>query len=46
MKVLVVDDTTSERMLLTSLLEQMGHQAIAAADGEKALPLYMSPNPQ
>ncbi|APH73557.1 MULTISPECIES: response regulator [Aquibium] len=43
LKILVVDDTTTSRMLLRDALETIGFRNIAvAADGEQAMQLMMS----
>ncbi len=45
MKVLIVDDTKTERMILTSYLEKMGHTVVSAEDGKQAVSLYLSESP-
>jgi len=35
--ILIIDDSTSERMLLKARLQQLGHQVMEAADGSQAL---------
>lgn len=43
LKVLVVDDTTTSRMLISGALQEMGiRQITLAADGEQALKVMMS----
>ena len=42
MKVLLVDDAKTERMIISSYLEDMGHDVIVAEDGKKAIALYHS----
>ena len=39
--VLVIDDSPSHRLLMTSLLEQEGYRAVAAQDGEAGV-LYVA----
>lgn len=36
-KILVVDDSPSQRMLLSAVLEQEGHKVVTACDGEEAV---------
>lgn len=46
LKILVVDDTTTSRMLLRDALETIGFRNIAvAADGEQAMQMMMSATP-
>lgn len=44
-KILVVDDSASQRMLVGALLTQEGHQVIMACDGEEAVRLSKSALP-
>lgn len=37
MKILIVDDITSERMVLSLYLKQLGHEVVEATDGIHAL---------
>lgn len=39
-KVLVVDDSAFMRMRCATLLRELGHEAVEAADGEQALELF------
>ncbi|MCK5652079.1 MAG: response regulator [Gemmatimonadetes bacterium] len=39
-RILIVDDEISDRILKYSILEDAGHELIAAADGRAALSLY------
>jgi len=45
MKVLLVDDTLTERLILTSYLEQMGHTVVMAENGKQAVLLYHEEKP-
>lgn len=36
-KILVVDDSPSQRMLLSAVLEKAGHRVVLACDGEEAV---------
>jgi diguanylate cyclase (GGDEF)-like protein len=45
MKVLLVDDTKTERLILTSYLEKMGHAVVSAENGKLAVYLYHSEKP-
>jgi adenylate cyclase len=45
-KIMVVDDSTSERSLLARLLRNEGHQVVLAGGGEEALQLLHSTNPE
>jgi twitching motility two-component system response regulator PilH len=36
-KILVVDDSATQRMIVGALLSQQGHQVILACDGEEAI---------
>ena len=40
MKILVVDDTRTERMIMTSYLEKLGHEVIVCTDGKAAIDAY------
>jgi two-component system, cell cycle response regulator len=40
MRVLIADDDTVTRLVLTKLLDQLGHECLAARDGEQAWELY------
>jgi two-component system, OmpR family, response regulator len=43
-KALIVDDTKSIRLLLTTCLETMNYEVLSAANGEEALKLFQSNN--
>ena len=45
MKVLLVDDTKTERLIISSYLEKMGHSVVTAEDGKQAVSLYHSEMP-
>lgn len=45
MKILVVDDSLSERMFLMARLDRLGHEVIGAADGLEALALFRTHAP-
>jgi len=45
MKVLLVDDTKTERLILSSFLEKMGHTVVAAENGKQAVQLYHDEKP-
>lgn len=46
LKILVVDDTTTSRMLVNNSLQEIGFKNILmAADGEEALKIMLSPTP-
>ena len=45
MKVLLVDDTKTERLIMTSYLEKMGHSVVAAENGKQAVSMYHSEAP-
>lgn len=45
MKILIVDDSTTIRAALKSLVERMGHSATEAENGEEALQLYRRERP-
>lgn len=40
MKILLVDDTVTERMIMTALLKNLGHEVICAENGQQAVGLY------
>lgn len=46
MKVLVVDDTAATRLVLCALLQRAGYEAIAAADADEAVRLFVAEAPQ
>ena len=45
MKVLIAEDDPGARLLLESALERLGHEILAAEDGEEALRLYLAERP-
>lgn len=45
MKILVVDDIETNRMLLSSLLSSEGHEIIEACDGKEAINLFLEEKP-
>jgi len=45
MKVLLVDDTKTERLILSSFLEKMGHTVVIAENGKLAVELYHTEKP-
>ncbi|RDH84528.1 MAG: diguanylate cyclase response regulator [endosymbiont of Galathealinum brachiosum] len=45
MKVLLVDDTKTERLIISSYLEKMGHSVVVAENGKQAVSLYHSEKP-
>jgi len=45
MKVLLVDDTKTERLIIASYLEKMGHTVIVAENGKQAVSLYHEDKP-
>jgi len=45
MKILVVDDSLSERMFLMARLDRLGHEVVGAADGLEALSLFRIHSP-
>jgi len=45
MKILIVDDSATIRAGMRSLVEKMGHSAIEADDGDKALSMYLRDRP-
>jgi len=45
MKILVVDDTKSERLILTHYLEELGHDIICGENGQQAVDLSQKHNP-
>ncbi|MCP4697985.1 MAG: diguanylate cyclase [Gammaproteobacteria bacterium] len=45
MKVLLIDDTRFDRMILRSYLKQLGHEIISGENGEQALELYLTHHP-
>jgi len=45
MKILLVDDTATERFIMTAHLKNMGHEIIAGNNGEEAVDLCQSEHP-
>ena len=45
MKILLVDDTQTMRMLMTAILEEFGHNVICCENGEVAVDRYLSEHP-
>ncbi|MEN8199158.1 MAG: diguanylate cyclase [Thermodesulfobacteriota bacterium] len=45
MKILLVDDTATERMLMATYLKKMGHEVIVGENGEQAVSLYSECQP-
>jgi len=45
MKVLLADDTKTERLIITSYLERLGHTVVQAENGKLAVSLYHSEKP-
>ena len=42
MRVLIAEDDGTSRLLLEATVARLGHQAVAAADGEEALQLFVN----
>lgn len=45
MKILLVDDTHTMRMLMTAILEDFGHNVICCENGEEAVENYLREHP-
>ena len=45
MKILVVDDTLTERMILSAVLKKLGHEVVTGEDGREAVELYAEHQP-
>ena len=45
MKVLIAEDDPSSRLLLSAAVERLGHDCVAAADGDAAAALYTEQHP-
>ena len=45
MKILIVDDQPSNRMIVKYFLESEGHSCIEAEDGQEAIDKFMQQNP-
>nr|WP_320190284.1 diguanylate cyclase [uncultured Desulfobacter sp.] len=41
MKILIADDTSSDRFVLKSYLKQLGHEVVDAADGQQAVEVFI-----
>lgn len=46
MKILLVDDTKTERLILTAYLEKMKHEVVHAENGQQAIELFKSEKPE
>ncbi len=44
-KILIADDTNTDRLLLQTILSKQGHQVLAASDGEQAVELFRRERP-
>lgn len=45
MKILLVDDTQTMRMLMTAILEDFGHEVISRQNGAEAVEEYLKSHP-
>ena len=45
MKILLVDDTQTEQLILTSYLKRMGHSVVVAENGKLAVSVYLDEKP-
>ena len=45
MKILLVDDTKTERLIISAYLEKLGHTTICAENGHQAIELFKSKSP-
>jgi len=45
MKILLVDDTKTERLILTAYLDKLGHEVVHAENGHQAIDLFKSEKP-
>jgi len=45
MKILLVDDTKTERLILSSYLQRLGHTIVEAENGQEAIRLFTSEHP-
>jgi len=45
MKILLVDDTKTERLIISAYLEKLGHTTICAENGNQAIELFKSSSP-
>lgn len=45
MKILIVDDTATNRAIFTALVQQIGHTPITANDGQQAIEIFQRENP-
>ncbi|MCQ9424926.1 fused response regulator/phosphatase [Pseudomonas sp. LJDD11] len=46
LRVLIADDSASDRLLLSTLISRQGHQPLVAANGQEAVQLYRDHQPQ
>ena len=45
MKILLVDDTKTDRLIMTAYLNKLGHEVITGENGQQAIELYQSEQP-
>ncbi len=45
MKILLVDDTKTERLILTAYLQKLDHEVVTAENGQQAIELFRSESP-
>ncbi|MGO1659271.1 MAG: ATP-binding SpoIIE family protein phosphatase [Marinobacter sp.] len=45
LNILIADDSDSDRLILKALLRQLGHEVLEAANGQEAVALFRSENP-
>lgn len=45
MKILLVDDSLAERLVISAQLEEMGHQVVCGEDGQQGVALYLEQQP-
>lgn len=45
MKILLVDDTKTERLILTAYLDKLGHEVVHAENGHEAIEMFKSEKP-
>ncbi len=45
MKILLIDDTLTERMIMTAYLNQLGHEVVSGSNGEEAITLFQQESP-
>ncbi len=46
MKILLVDDTRTERLILTAYLEKLGHELVHAENGQQAIEMFNTESPE